>query len=86
MDFVMIAVQIALGRLRRRNNGERIMNWKTVAAAAALAGIALGSVMAADGTHDARIGMMKQIGGAAGSLSPSPRARSPMMRMPSRRR
>lgn len=65
----MIPVQIALDRLRRWNNGERIMNWKTVAAAVAFAGIALGSVIAADGTHDARVGMMKQIGGAAGALS-----------------
>ena len=69
MDFVMIPVQIALGRLCRRNNGERIMNWKAVAAAVALAGIAIGSAMAADGTHEARIGMMKQIGGATGALS-----------------
>ncbi|MBB3311165.1 cytochrome c556 [Rhizobium sp. BK196] len=45
------------------------MNWKAVAAAMAFAGIALGPVVAADGTHDARIGMMKQIGGAAGSLA-----------------
>ncbi|AYG65547.1 MULTISPECIES: cytochrome c [unclassified Rhizobium] len=44
------------------------MKWKAIVAATALAGIALGSVVAADGTHDARIGMMKKIGGAAGAL------------------
>ncbi|MGO7588150.1 c-type cytochrome [Rhizobium leguminosarum] len=45
------------------------MNWKAVAAAAAMAGIALGSVTAADGTHDSRIALMKQIGGSAGALA-----------------
>ncbi|MBW9053698.1 c-type cytochrome [Rhizobium mesosinicum] len=45
------------------------MNWKAVAAAMAFTGVAFGPVVAADGTHDARIGMMKQIGGAAGSLA-----------------
>ena len=44
------------------------MNWKAIVAAAALASIALGSVVAADGTHDSRIGMMKKIGGATGAL------------------
>jgi cytochrome c556 len=44
------------------------MNWKTVAAAVAFAGIAIGSAMAADGTHEAREALMKKIGGAAGSL------------------
>ncbi|MBB6483117.1 cytochrome c [Rhizobium lusitanum] len=44
------------------------MKWKAIVAAAALASIALGSVVAADGTHDSRIGMMKKIGGAAGAL------------------
>lgn len=44
------------------------MKWKAIVAATALAGIALGSVVAADGTHDSRIGMMKKIGGAAGAL------------------
>jgi cytochrome c556 len=44
------------------------MNWKTVAAAVAFVGIAIGSAMAADGTHEAREGMMKKIGGAAGAL------------------
>ncbi|MBX4993677.1 cytochrome c556 [Rhizobium binae] len=45
------------------------MNWKAVAAAAAMAGIAFGSVTAADGTHDSRIALMKQIGGSAGALA-----------------
>jgi cytochrome c556 len=45
------------------------MNWKTIAAATVLAGLAFGSVIAADGTHDSRIGMMKKIGGAAGTLA-----------------
>jgi cytochrome c556 len=45
------------------------MNWKAAAAAVAIAGVAFGVAFAADGTHDARIGMMKQIGGAAGSLA-----------------
>ncbi|KAA1178043.1 cytochrome C556 [Rhizobium tropici] len=44
------------------------MKWKAIVAATALAGIALGSVVAADGTHDSRIGLMKKIGGAAGAL------------------
>ena len=44
------------------------MKWKAIVAATALAGIALGSVVAADGTHDSRIGMMKKIGGATGAL------------------
>lgn len=44
------------------------MKWKAIVAATALAGIALGSVVAADGTHDGRIGMMKKIGGATGAL------------------
>ena len=38
------------------------MKWKVIVAATALAGIALGSVVAADGTHDSRIGLMKKIG------------------------
>ncbi|ANL39722.1 cytochrome c-556 protein [Rhizobium phaseoli] len=45
------------------------MNWKAVAAAAAMAGIAFGSVTAADGTHDSRIALMKKIGGSAGALA-----------------
>jgi cytochrome c556 len=45
------------------------MNWKAIAAATVLAGMAFGSVLAADGTHDSRIAMMKKIGGAAGSLA-----------------
>ncbi|MGO7975682.1 cytochrome c [Rhizobium ruizarguesonis] len=45
------------------------MNWKAVAAAAAMAGIAAGSVTAADGAHDSRIALMKQIGGSAGALA-----------------
>ncbi|ENN86169.1 cytochrome c-556 [Rhizobium freirei PRF 81] len=44
------------------------MKWKAIVAAAALAGVALGSVVAADGTHDSRVGMMKKIGGATGAL------------------
>lgn len=44
------------------------MKWKAIVAATALAGIALGSVVAADGTHDSRIGLMKKIGGATGAL------------------
>ncbi|NLR95399.1 cytochrome c [Rhizobium sp. P38BS-XIX] len=44
------------------------MKWRTIVAATALAGIALGSVVAADGTHDSRIAMMKKIGGATGAL------------------
>lgn len=34
-----------------------------------MAGIAAGSVTAADGTHDSRIALMKQIGGSAGALA-----------------
>lgn len=45
------------------------MTWKAIAAAAVMAGVAFGSVIAADGTHDSRIAMMKKIGGAAGSLA-----------------
>lgn len=45
------------------------MNWKAVAAAAAMAGIALGAVNAADGTHDSRVALMKRIGGSTGALS-----------------
>ena len=45
------------------------MNWKAVAAAAAMAGIAFGSVAAADGTHDSRIALMKKIGGSAGAMA-----------------
>ncbi len=44
------------------------MKWKVIAAATVLAGMAFGSVVAADGTHDSRIAMMKKIGGAAGAL------------------
>jgi cytochrome c556 len=44
------------------------MNWKAIAAATVLAGMAFGSVIAADGTHDSRIAMMKKVGGAAGTL------------------
>ena len=33
------------------------MKWKAIVMATALAGIALGSVVAADGTHDSRIGL-----------------------------
>lgn len=44
------------------------MNWKAIAAATVLAGVAFGSVIAADGTHDSRIAMMKKVGGAAGTL------------------
>ncbi|MDE1992355.1 MAG: cytochrome c [Rhizobiaceae bacterium] len=44
------------------------MNWKAILAATVLAGVACGSVVAADGTHDSRIAMMKKIGGAAGAL------------------
>jgi cytochrome c556 len=44
------------------------MKWKAIVMATALAGVALGSVVAADGTHDSRIGMMKKIGGATGAL------------------
>jgi len=45
------------------------MNWKAAAAAVAIAGVAFGVAFAADGTHDSRVGAMKQIGGAAGSLA-----------------
>ncbi|MGO4483982.1 c-type cytochrome [Rhizobium pisi] len=45
------------------------MNWKAVAAAVAMAGMAVGSVTAADGTHDSRVALMKQIGGSAGALA-----------------
>ncbi|MGX9991260.1 c-type cytochrome [Rhizobium sp. Z1P35] len=45
------------------------MNWKAIAAAVAMAGMAFGSVTAADGTHDLRIALMKQIGGSAGALA-----------------
>ncbi|TCR93307.1 cytochrome c [Rhizobium sp. BK376] len=44
------------------------MNWKAIVAATVFAGVAFGSVVAADGTHDSRIAMMKKIGGAAGTL------------------
>jgi cytochrome c556 len=33
-----------------------------------MAGVAFGSVLAAEGTHDSRVAMMKKIGGAAGAL------------------
>ncbi|UVD57803.1 cytochrome c [Rhizobium sp. Pop5] len=45
------------------------MNWKAVAAAVAMAGMAFGSVTAADGTHDLRVALMKQVGGSAGALA-----------------
>ncbi|EJZ20651.1 cytochrome c [Rhizobium sp. Pop5] len=45
------------------------MNWKAVAAAVAMAGMAFGSVTAADGTHDSRVALMKQVGGSAGALA-----------------
>lgn len=45
------------------------MNWKAVAAAAAMAGMAFGSVTAAEGTHDSRAALMKKIGGSAGALA-----------------
>ncbi|ULR42993.1 cytochrome c [Rhizobium sp. K102] len=45
------------------------MNWKAVAAAAAMAGMAFGSVTAAEGTHDSRVALMKKIGGSAGALA-----------------
>jgi cytochrome c556 len=46
------------------------MTFKTILAATMIAGMAFGSVMAADdGTHEAREGMMKKIGGAAGALA-----------------
>ena len=44
------------------------MKWKAIVAATVLAGVAFGSVIAADGTHDSRIALMKKIGGAAGAL------------------
>lgn len=44
------------------------MRWRVIVAATALAGVAFGSVVAADGTHDSRIALMKKIGGAAGAL------------------
>ncbi len=44
------------------------MNWKAIPAGTVLAGVAFGSVIAADGTHDSRIAMMKKVGGAAGTL------------------
>ncbi|HEY0122840.1 MAG TPA: cytochrome c [Rhizobium sp.] len=45
------------------------MKWKAIVVATALAGVAFGSVLAADGgTHDSRIALMKKIGGAAGAL------------------
>ncbi|MBY5337820.1 cytochrome c [Rhizobium leguminosarum] len=45
------------------------MNWKATAAAVAIAGMAFGSVTAADGTHDSRIALMKKIGGSAGAMA-----------------
>lgn len=45
------------------------MNFKAIAVATVLAGVAFGSVVAADGTHESRIAMMKKIGGAAGTLA-----------------
>ena len=47
---------------------EWTMNWKAIAAAALFAGVAFGSVVAADGTHDSRVALMKKVGGAAGAL------------------
>jgi cytochrome c556 len=44
------------------------MKFRAILAAAVLAGVAFGSVVAADGTHDSRVAMMKKIGGAAGAL------------------
>ncbi|MFT4183715.1 MAG: cytochrome c [Rhizobium sp.] len=44
------------------------MRWRVIVAATALAGVAFGSVVAADGTHDSRIALMKKVGGAAGAL------------------
>lgn len=44
------------------------MNWKAIATAVVLAGVAFGSVVAADGTHDSRVALMKKNGAAAGSL------------------
>jgi len=46
------------------------MKLKTIFAATMIAGLALGSAIAADeGTHEAREGLMKKIGGAAGVLA-----------------
>ncbi|PZM17149.1 c-type cytochrome [Rhizobium tubonense] len=44
------------------------MNWKAIATAVVFAGVAFGSVVAADGTHDSRVALMKKVGGAAGAL------------------
>ncbi|MBB5571853.1 MULTISPECIES: c-type cytochrome [Rhizobium] len=44
------------------------MKWKAIVAATVFAGVAFGSVIAADGTHDSRIAVMKKVGGAAGAL------------------
>jgi cytochrome c556 len=45
------------------------MKFKAILAATMIAGIAFGSVMAADdGTHEMRVEMMKKIAGAAGAL------------------
>jgi len=44
------------------------MKLKTFATAVALAGAALGSVLAAQATHDSRIALMKKNGAAAGEL------------------
>jgi cytochrome c556 len=53
------------------------MNLKAVVAAAVLAGVALGSVLAAQGTHDSRIALMKNNGAAAGVLASMAKGEKP---------
>ncbi|MBB3965558.1 c-type cytochrome [Rhizobium metallidurans] len=45
------------------------MRIKSIVAAVLVAGMGVTTVYAADGTHDARVAMMKKIGGATGALA-----------------
>ncbi|OCJ18033.1 cytochrome C556 [Rhizobium sp. AC44/96] len=46
------------------------MRLKAIAAAVLVAGMGVGTVLAAgEGTHDARVAMMKKVGGATGALA-----------------
>jgi cytochrome c556 len=64
-------------RPQRPATMERIMNWKAVATALAVAGMAFGSVVAQDGTHEAREALMKKIGGSVGALTAISKGQKP---------
>jgi cytochrome c556 len=53
------------------------MRLKALAAAVTLAGLAVGSVLAAQGTHDSRIALMKKNGAAAGVLASMAKGEKP---------